>query len=148
MAGKGPPPKDPAQRRRRNKEQRHALPPTPVEPAPLPFPDAMCSDPRVRSWWQAIVDSPMAARYEQTDWVRVDELVVLVAEYWRAVDEGDVPTMLKLAQERRLQESLLGVTAVDRARLRWDVERPKVEAESPVNDRRRRLRVVDPNVAG
>lgn len=136
MGGRGPAPKDPSVRVRRNKEVRHQLETTAVEAPALPgaskFPAV------VRAWYKTWCECPQAQRFTQTDWQRLHMLAPLVAAYY----EEPKATILS---EIRINESLLGATEADRQRLRWDLPKPEhVDTAKPdATDWRGRLRVVD-----
>jgi hypothetical protein len=110
MAGRGPAPKSPDERRKPRKETRKALPPV-VEPL---GPELVGDWPeQVVQWHATWRVAPQASQFVGTDWSRLQMLAPLVAAYFA----GD----LKLMSEIRLNESLLGATEVDRRRLRWDL---------------------------
>lgn len=77
--------------------------------------------PRVRTWWNAVWRSPMAAEYLGADRQRLEIIAELHQAFWDARGRGDPIT--KLASEIRLQEVAFGLTPVDRHRLHWTVER-------------------------
>jgi len=137
MAGRGPAPKDPAQRVRRNKEVRHQLD-VEVEVVAPALPNAGSFSPSMVSWYETWCGSPQAQRFTGTDWQRLHLLAPLVEAYFQE------PKASVLA-EIRLNESLLGATEADRQRLRWDLPKPEqVDSVKPdATDWRGRLRVVD-----
>lgn len=137
MGGRGPAPKDPAQRVRRNKETRHQLDAGAPVKAPK-LPNASSYAPAVRSWYKTWCECPQAQRFTPTDWQRLHMLAPLVEAYF----EEPKATVLS---EIRINESLLGATEADRQRLRWDLPKPEqVDTEKPnATDWRGRLRVVD-----
>lgn len=123
MAGRGPAPKDPEKRRRRN-----------VDPVPT---TVLSDDGEVRgpdlpggikwpmvtlAWWETWRSSPQAATFTQTDWDFLVDTALLHARFW----EGDA----KVAGELRLRVAKFGATPEDRARLRMQVGEPD-EPPSP-----------------
>ena len=120
MAGRGPRPKDPGRRARRNGD------PVPLriihaEPVEQPeLPDfAIERDgelvefvwpARTVEWWQMWRDSPLSTEFTETDWSELLDTAVLHARYWR----GEV----RHAAELRLRVAKFGATPEDRARLR------------------------------
>lgn len=124
MAGRGPAPKDPSRRARRNAE------PSPlrvITAAPTLQPDLPEFDlqvevdgelvsqsfswpSRTREWWQMWADSPLSAEFTSTDWSELMDTALLHAKYW----SGDH----KVAGELRLRVAKFGATPEDRARLR------------------------------
>ncbi len=64
-----------------------------------------------RDWYETWAHSPMAVKFTPTDWTRLRQLAPLVDQYERKPAKD-------LAGELRLQESLLGATVADRARMR------------------------------
>ena len=99
-----------------------------------------------RDWYAEWCTSPMAARFAATDWTRLRMVVApLFDRFQRCPTQG-------LAAELRLQETLLGATAMDRQRLRWTLPEAgapegkaagrRAPAAGANKDRRARLSVV------
>ena len=124
MAGRGPAPKDPNKRVRRNGDPVglriiHANPITQPE---LPEFDLTVADngeitteqfrwpERTREWWRMWRESPLTSDYTQTDWDFLLDTAFIHAQFW----QGD----MKLASELRLRVAKFGATPEDRARLR------------------------------
>lgn len=111
MAGRGPAPKDPEKRERRNA----TLPMTDLAatapPAARPLPRARQHHPRTRRWWKLAAAAPQAAQFLETDWLVMERL----ADLYDAFFEGST----SVASEIRLCEAKLGFTPEDRQRLRW-----------------------------
>lgn len=129
MAGMGPPPKDPSQRRRRNADtiERKRLDDQPRSHPPLPGADNYL--PQTISWYETWANSPQASRFLATDWQRLHMLAPLVDAYWMQPDK-------QIMSEIRLNEASLGATEADRLRLRWDIappEKPSI-AKTPSKD--------------
>lgn len=114
MAGHGPPPKDPSQRARGNKDPIQGFkirfeagkqPQLPRRmPLGLPWPA------RTRVWWKMWAQSALAESFTANDWSELLDTAVLHGMYWH----GD----LKAASELRLRVANFGATPADRARLR------------------------------
>lgn len=110
MAGRGPAPKDPSRRARRNKEPQplrviHAEPTAqPDLPAHMDWPQATAD------WWAMWAESPLSAEFTSTDWAFLLDTALLHAALW----SGDS----KAAPELRLRVAKFGATPEDRARLR------------------------------
>jgi hypothetical protein len=120
MAGRGPQPKDPNRRARRNKDA-VALRVIHAEPVPQPdLPDFEIEKDgklvefvwpsRTVEWWRMWGDSPLSSEFTATDWSELLDTAVIHARFWR----GDV----RLAGELRLRVAKFGATPEDRARLR------------------------------
>lgn len=137
MPGRGPAPKDPSQRVRRNKD---ALPTVTVVlddelrgpdlPADIEWPTA------TRSWWLTWRRSPQAQAFTDTDWSFLLDTATLHAEFWL----GD----RSVAAELRLRVAKFGATPEDRARLKMAVGSPQVKTPPKVTavgskERRSRL---------
>ncbi|MGI8624192.1 MAG: hypothetical protein ACR2NB_12080 [Solirubrobacteraceae bacterium] len=163
MAGRGPAPKDPEQRRRRNVTSGFDELPAAGHAGPFPklgagyqvqldVDDLEDDEPttvvvafraETREWYAAWATSPMATRFTAVDWNRLRWVVApLFDRFVRDPGKG-------LAGELRLQESLLGATVMDRQRLRVRVaepDKPPVRARKPRGKsaaaRRNRLRAV------
>lgn len=146
MSGRGPAPKDPAKRRRRNAD--------PVPTSKLTndkrtrgpaLPDGILADGEdwhqvTRSWWNNWRKSPMAATFLQTDWDFLLDTALMHHTMW-------AKKRWEFAGEVRLRAAKFGATPEDRARLRFEVEteataKRTAEAEAHVTDlaaRRARL---------
>jgi hypothetical protein len=146
----GPPPKDPAIRRRRNKTSTAArlpmdggdavdtpeLPPRVIEVEGVRTEDEW--HPLAVELWEDVWASPMAPEYLDAD---VHGLVVLVAltdAYWRRMESGQVSGANELAKELRLQRQAFGLSPIDRRRLQWEVDRGE-EAETKRQKRQRKI---------
>ena len=115
MAGRGPAPKDPAKRRRRNADP---VPTTVVSadgqvrgpdlPTDIDWPE------RTRRWWETWRTSPQAKSLTETDWDFLLDTALLHARLWA----GDG----KVAGELRLRVAKFGATPEDRARLRMQID--------------------------
>jgi hypothetical protein len=141
---KGPPPKNPATRQRRNKAATAdpALPPesTPAEieagikAPPLPKPPKRKGrrgwSHVSRAYWLEIWRSPMAKKFLRADVPRLVVYLDLFDRYWA----GET----SVAGELRLQGACFGLTSVDRWRLQWGVadEKPPVTGPTPEPERR------------
>jgi hypothetical protein len=119
MAGRGPAPKDPSRRARRNKQpEMRVIAAEPVEQPPLPTihveDDGQLVEfvwpSRTQEWWQMWGDSPLSAEFTSTDWSELLDTALLHARFWR----GDKT----VAAELRLRVAKFGATPEDRARLR------------------------------
>lgn len=134
MAGRGPQPKDPSKRVRRNAD------PTPstilrfehVEQPDLP--DAIPWPDETRSWWGMWRDSPQAEHFGSTDWAFLLDTAVLHAQLW---GNGDTTVLAEL----RLRVAKFGATPEDRARLRMqfaDADEADSKRAKPVESARER----------
>lgn len=161
MAGRGPAPAD--QKRRRNKPEGvdELLPFTGKAPA-LPktyraityrtnkdgeLEQRVKQQPFLKAtkdWYEAWATSPMASKFAATDWNRLRMVIAPLFDRYQRLPSKDI------AAELRLQESLLGGTAMDRQRLRWGLPASDEPTRTPARqrggstkpDRRARLSVV------
>lgn len=128
MAGRGPRPKDPTTRARRNADPvptRHLAPD--ATPASAPdLPSDVEWHPRTLAWWETWRSSGQAAELTATDWDFLLDTALLHTKFWNGND--------KVASELRLRVAKFGATPEDRARLRWEAERP----EEPATPERKR----------
>lgn len=137
MPGKGPPPKPPEQRQRRNKvttlelvAEDHPAKPPALGPRYRFEGKQHRWLPSTRTWWRTWTTSPQAALFTKTDWESLRRLAPLIDRYLRgAIDP-------RILSEIRLTEGALGATPADRQRLGWKI----VEAASAPEDPRRRAR--------
>ena len=157
MAGRGPAPKDPSRRARRNADPipLRVLIAEAIEQPPLPndvttvdrkgLPEAHSWPSQTRDWWQMWADSPLSADFTSTDWSFLLDTAMLHAAYWT----GD----LKVAGELRQRVAKFGATPEDRARLRItfaaaDEAEEKPRRQSSARDRYKGLKAADRDVAG
>ena len=124
MAGRGPAPKDPSRRARRNADilGLRVITADPVEQPELPEFDLEVSrdgevhyerfewPARTREWWRMWAESPLSAEFTATDWSELLDTALLHARYWQG--------SLSYASELRLRVAKFGATPEDRARLR------------------------------
>lgn len=120
MAGRGPAPKDPSRRARRNADPA-ALRVITAEPAAQPDLPSFHVEKdgelvefrwpaRTEEWWQMWGESPLAAEFTSTDWSELLDTAVLHAAFWSG--------RTSVANELRLRVAKFGATPEDRARLR------------------------------
>ena len=143
MAGRGPIPKDPEKRVRRNKV------PDSVEleagktgdAPPLPGADGYREETRV--WYRTWCESPQGTQFVATDWQRLHMLAPLVDAFFDQAAPAD--QRQRLLGEIRLNEQRLGATPEDRQRLRWNLRPPAVTPERKPSRRRSdpRLKLVE-----
>lgn len=136
MAGRGPAPKAPEKRRRRNADP---VPTTTVEQDDEPrgpeLPDNIPWPAPTRRWWDTWRTSPQAQTFTDTDWDFLLDTALLHARFW----EGDE----KVAAELRLRVAKFGATPEDRARLRLSVGEPETKPDAkPTESRYSHLRVI------
>lgn len=120
MAGRGPAPKDPAKRARRNSDPNalRVIAAEPVEQPDLPTfeveKDGELTEfvwpARTVDWWRMWRDSPLAAEFTSTDWSELLDTALLHAKFWTGNSA--------VASELRLRVAKFGATPEDRARLR------------------------------
>lgn len=122
MAGRGPAPKDPARRARRNRDTIAAVVLERRTCEAPELPDALDWHPRTRAWWQSWQDSAQASQFSHTDWAFLLDTALIHNALWR----GDY----KVAAELRLRSAKMGATPEDRARLRWRTEDIPPEAQT------------------
>lgn len=129
MAGRGPAPKDPSTRARRN-----------AGPAPLRTVDAQTIEPQALSddllpegdvwhpatvrWWRRWCESNLVGDLLPVDWSELEACAVLHHEYMRK-------RSFTLASELRLRMAKFGATPEDRARLRIQVVAADEAEEKP-----------------
>src|SRR5213593_5246146 len=125
---KGPTPKPPTLRQRRNRVATRAvltLSSARTRRTP-PLPDGRDWHPLSVAYWRSIWRSPMAGEYLDVDVGGLYLLMDLVDRYW-------TEPSTRLASEIRQQRAEFGVTPISRRRLQWEVER----AESVTRKRTR-----------
>lgn len=134
MGRRGPAPKDPRVRQRTNRPEELIQLPSLVEAAgfevpPMPKPPKgkkRWAEPVVE-WWHSIWKSPMSTMWTQAD-VRsvVHELVRLRQFLYDA--KGSSEYVRLMVQIQRM-ESQLGLSPLDRLRLRWEIRSGRLERE-------------------
>lgn len=128
MAGRGPAPKDPSRRARRNKDavQGKQIQADSIEPYDLPMdllPDGEQWHPATLRWWKRWCESPLAANLPAVDWSEMEATAVLHHEYMKK-------RSFTLGSELRLRMGKFGSTPEDRARLRIQVANADEKEES------------------
>lgn len=121
----GPPPKDPSVRSRRNKTTTRATLSAETKVKAPTLPTGVRWNTHTRAWWRDIWASPMAAEWTDSERHELFMLAVLVNAFW------DDPGNLKLAAEIRMQRQCFGLTAVDRRRLQWEIEKVEGAKKKP-----------------
>jgi hypothetical protein len=134
MAGRGPAPKDPAKRRRRNAtEPLTTLTPDdelrgPELPAGvLGEDDGVEVDwhPMTQLWWNAWRESAQAQTFTDTDWLFLIDTALMHHTMW-------AKGRWEFASEVRLRAAKFGATPEDRARLKLKVDDPVKPVSAPV----------------
>lgn len=137
MAGRGFAPKDPSQRRRRNKPQELEVISADGKTYGPPLPGTHEWPPATLAWWETWRTCAQASRFTDTDWSFLLDTAVLHAEFWLG--------NRSVAAELRLRAAKFGATPEDRARLRIAVGDPEKQPQTPRlqtktdKDRRARL---------
>ena len=144
MAGRGPAPKDPSERVRRNVTE----PATVVTDdgelrgPELPEMDDDPWHPRTLAWWETWRRSPQAQRFVATDWDFLIDTALMHHTMWSK-------NKWEFAAELRLRAAKFGATPEDRARLKIEIDspgaarKPATRARSTTNRRDRILNAVD-----
>lgn len=118
MAGRGPAPKDPATRRRRNADPvPKSIVSTDGELRGPALPDDAIPEPwhpRTLAWWTTWRRSPQAQTFTDTDWDFLLDTALMHHTMW---SKG----RWEFASELRLRAAKFGATPEDRARLRIQV---------------------------
>lgn len=137
MAGRGPAPKSPEERRRRNAApDLHVVhsdgkPCGPTLPPDIDWPDATLA------WWETWRTSAQAKTFTETDWSFLLDTALLHMDFW----DGD----RSVASELRLRAAKFGATPEDRARLKLEVgktQQPPAATKKPAKKAARRTRVL------
>lgn len=144
MAGRGPAPKDPSQRRRQNKpEQFDVITPDGKVHGP-DLPDTHDWPEATLAWWKTWRTSAMAPKFTDTDWSFLLDTAVLHADFWLG--------NRALAGELRLRVAKFGATVEDRARLKVEIGDPnkppapkRLQTKSGQDRKARLLRAVGDN---
>lgn len=123
MAGRGPTPKDPDQRRRRNSTESLTVVTADGSQHGKPLPDTFDWPPSTLAWWETWRTCAQASKFTETDWSFLLDTAVLHAEFWLG--------NRALAGELRLRAAKFGATPEDRARLKIAVGDPDTPSVSP-----------------
>lgn len=147
MPGRGPAPKHPSLRQRRNKTSTRATLPSEAASQSADVPDLPERDGdawhvRVTEWWADVWTSPMASEYLTADRHRLRAIAELWQIFWKKIDSGENPK--EIATEIRLQEVSFGLTPMDRRRLQWEVERGESAATKTRSRGKRKKSAKDP----
>lgn len=140
MAGRGPAPKDPSERRRRNLSEPLTVVESDGESRGPDLPDGFDWPDVTREWWETWRRSPQAKTFTDTDWSFLVDTAVMHAEFWLG--------NRALAAELRLRVAKFGATPEDRMRLKIAVgepgaaTKPKLQTKAATNRRERLLKAV------
>jgi hypothetical protein len=146
MAGRGPAPKDPAKRRRRNTTDPETVVVNDGELRGPELPEGVLPGdeewhPMTVNWWQTWRTSPMAATFLETDWAFLLDAALMHHTAW-------TKGKWEFLSEVRMRSAKFGATPEDRARLKLKVDEPTGGRQAPVqradnvsdiNSRRARL---------
>ena len=148
MAGRGPAPKDPAKRRRRNTDEPDTVVVNDGELRGPDLPEGVLPGgeewhPLTVAWWHEWRVSPMAANFLGTDWAFLLDAALMHHTAWT---KGKWEHL----SEVRMRSAKFGATPEDRARLKLKVDDPTSARQTPaqrpdgvtdINSRRARLTV-------
>lgn len=143
MAGQGPAPKPPEQRRRRNATVAMTRLPASGRSGPAPKWPIGRADKEESAVWRQVWATPQAVAWERLGWTRT------VARYVRCLVASEKPdAAAALLAEVRQLEDRLGLSPMAMLRLRWEVDADEVseartERKSTGPKRWAELRVVD-----
>lgn len=133
MAGRGPAPKDPSERVRRNKTEPETVVQADGELHGPDLPDETFDWPdATRLWWETWRRSAQAKLFTETDWSFLLDTAILHMRFW----DGEVA----VAGELRLRAAKFGATPEDRARLKIAVGEPKAAEKKPAQKPRQKAR--------
>lgn len=140
MAARGPAPKSPDERRRRNKpevdEVKLDMRVDPTAPPELP---AGAWHPNVIRWWDAWRQTPAAVLFSTTEWERLLRALPVCQNYWVAVDLGEAPAIY--AGHKALLDAEKGLPATDYERRRAGIHVKHVAPEPVQSPAERRDRI-------
>lgn len=141
MAGRGPAPKDPDQRRRRNASGPMTVVIADGQQHGDPLPDGFEWPDATLAWWETWRTCAQASTFTETDWSFLLDTAVLHAEFWMG--------NRALAGELRLRAAKFGATPEDRARLKIEIGDPdtltaptRLKTKAAKSRRERLLRAV------
>ena len=157
MAGRGPAPKDPAKRARRNADDAASTllrfeeaeqPELPAFSIQVEVDGELTTQeyawPAItREWWAMWRDSPQAEHFGSTDWAFLLDTALLHAAVW---GRGE----MKYLPELRLRVAKIGYTPEDRARLRMqfaqadEADSKRRPAGESARERRGQIKVLRP----
>jgi hypothetical protein len=137
MAGRGPAPKNPATRQRKNvklsaavlvADPNRRVPSLPKHLTMVTYDEEIVDrkwHPQTKAEWRAIWHSGVASQFDDADLAGLYKLVVLIDDYWHASGPAE---RNKLSAEIRLQRLEFGLTPVARQRLAWETARADAAA--------------------
>lgn len=138
MAGRGPAPKDPEKRRRRNADPAHATVVTEDGQLRGPeLPEGYDWHPQTLRWWTTWRSSPQAQAMTATDWDFLTDTALMHHAMWSK-------SQWTLAAEVRLRVAKFGATPEDRARLRMHIGEPDQDDKAAAEPRKSRYEHLRP----
>ena len=128
---RGPQPKDPAIRRRRNRAATEATLPAEPRAGTPTLPRRRDATGQfadwhelTRQWWVDVWTSPMAGKFLDVDVHGLYVLAELLDRFWREPSTT-------LASEIRQHRTAFGLTPIDRRRLQWNIQPEPKEEKRP-----------------
>ncbi|WP_030962701.1 hypothetical protein [Streptomyces sp. NRRL S-378] len=136
MAGRGPAPKDPAKRRRRNATEPETVIVPDDEMRGPELPEGVLGvdeetgeflpwHPMTQLWWDSWRTSAQAQTFVMTDWLFLIDTALMHHTMW-------AKGRWEFASEVRLRAAKFGATPEDRARLKLKVDDPANARQAPV----------------
>jgi hypothetical protein len=131
MAGRGPAPKDPSKRRRRNATEPETVIVNDGELRGPELPEGVLPGdeewhPMTVRWWHEWRTSPMAANFLGTDWAFLLDAALMHHTAW-------TKGKWEFLSEVRMRSAKFGATPEDRARLKLKVDDPSAPVSRPVS---------------
>jgi hypothetical protein len=118
-----------------------AIDPTDVVIPKLPYrEDGTIWHKETLRWWRDVWGAPMAGEYTVPDMHGLIHLAFIVNSFWT---EDNLTKRLACLAEIRLQSVRFGLSPIDRARLRWEVDK----GEEADKRRQKRKATVEPKPA-
>ncbi|GAA1064660.1 hypothetical protein [Streptomyces asiaticus] len=133
MAGRGPAPKDPSKRRRRNATEPQTVITPDDELRGPELPAGVLGEedgvpvewhPMTQLWWDSWRTSPLAQTFMETDWLFLIDTALMHHTMW-------AKGRWEFASEVRLRAAKFGATPEDRARLKLKVDDPTNGPQRP-----------------
>jgi hypothetical protein len=131
MAGRGPAPKDPSKRRRRNATEPETVIVNDGELRGPELPEGVLPGdeewhPMTVNWWRTWRTSPMASTFLDTDWAFLLDAALMHHTAW-------TKGKWEFLSEVRMRSAKFGATPEDRARLKLKVDDPSAPVSRPVS---------------
>jgi hypothetical protein len=135
---RGPVPKDPSVRARRNRTSTNAILRIVTDAKVPALPADRQWHPYAAAWWTDAWSSPMRQEWTTSDEHGIVRLLALQHAYWSTFDEGDYKALATLENSFNASSKMFGLSPMSRRALQWQIEQGEAAEEKTTQRRKSR----------